>query len=247
LISGHYHRNRFRIIKLINFYKPITRRSKNLKKGVIIPLLLVICGIAVCQTNLYTKKKVSNVSYHSVGDFSISGSPSVLFNTPNGIQFAGGAKMRFFVGKRLSFDTDIVFSKDYFHAGMGLIGIPLALLCLGTTSDEESSFSALLGFIAAIAISLEHTAYHIPISLQADLSPYVSLLRYKFAYVHGVYNDPNVINEQFSCAAGVELNRYYNRFILAPYLEFNMGYRDHIPAYNAGVYLGYYFRAKKTN
>jgi hypothetical protein len=218
-----------------------------MKKGVIICLLSVLCGIAVCQTNIYKNEKKSLVSYHSSGDFSISGSPNVLFETPNGIQFAGGAKMRFFVGKRLSFDTDIVFSRDYLHAGMGLIGIPLALLCLGTASDEEFSFSALLGGIAAIAISLEHTAYHIPISQLADLSPYVSLLRYKFAYEHGVYNDPNVVNEQFSCAAGVELNRYYNRFILAPYFEFNIGYKDHLPAFNAGVYLGYYFPVKKTN
>jgi hypothetical protein len=218
-----------------------------MKKGVIIALLSTICGIAVCQTNIYKKGKNSNISYHSAGDFSISGSPNVLFRTPNGIQFGCGAKMRFFVGKRLSFDTDIVFSKDYFHAGMGLIGIPLALLCLGTASDEESSFSALLGAIAAVAISLEHTAYHIPISQLADVSPYVSLLRYKFAYEHGVYNDPNVVNEQFSCAAGFELNRYYYRFILAPYFEFNMGYRDHLPAFNTGVYLGYYFPVRNTN
>jgi hypothetical protein len=215
-----------------------------MKKGVIISLLSAICAIAVCQTNLHKKENNSNVSYHSVGDFSISGAPNVLFRTPNGIQFAGGAKARFFVGKRLSFDTDIVFSRDYFHAGMGIVGIPLALLFIGTASDEESSFSTLLGVIAAVAISLEHTAYHIPISQLADISPYVSLLRYKFAYEHGVYNDPNVVNEQFSCAAGVELNRYYNRFILAPYFEFNIGYRDHLPAFNTGVYLGYYFPAK---
>ena len=218
-----------------------------MKEAVLITFLTTICGIAICQTNMHPKKKITDDAYHSAGDFSISGSPSVLFNTPNGTQFAGGAKMRIFVGKRLSFDTDIVFSKDYFHAGMGLIGIPLALLCFGTTSDDESSFSTLLGGIVAIAISLEHTAYHIPISLESDLSPYVSLLRYKFAYEHGVYNDPNVVNEQFSCAAGVELNRYYSRFILAPYFEFNIGYRDHLPAFNAGVYLGYYFPVKKTN
>lgn len=218
-----------------------------MKKAAVITLLAALCGTAICQENLSAKEELSDISYHKVGDFSISGSPSVLLNTPNGIQFAGGAKMRFFIGKRLSFDTDIVMSKDYFHAGMGLIGIPLALLFLGSSSDEESSFGTLLGGIAAIAVSLEHMAYHIPISEQADLSPYVSLLRYKFAYEHGVYNDPDVVNEQFSFAAGVELNRYYNRFMLAPYLEFNMGYSDLIPAYNVGVYLGYYFPAKKTN
>jgi len=48
-----------------------------------------------------------------------------------------------------------------------------------------------------------------------------------------------------SFASGVQLNKYFGRFVLSPYAEYNIGYRNHIPGYNIGVYCGVHFLHKK--
>ena len=58
---------------------------------------------------------------HSRGDASISLSGNRLMNDPFGSQFAGGVKIRMFLGKRVSFDSDLVFGKDYVHFGPELL------------------------------------------------------------------------------------------------------------------------------
>jgi hypothetical protein len=52
--------------------------------------------------------------------------------------------------------------------------------------------------------------------------------------------------ENFCFATGLELNKYYKRFLLAPYLEFNIGYQDHVPGMNAGTYCGMFFPNKRV-
>jgi hypothetical protein len=193
-------------------------------------------------------KKVSGLPVHSFGDMSFSGSANILLNTPNGVQFAGGVKMRIFMSKHISFDSDLVFGKDYFHFGPGLIGIPVWILVLGSyTSLEESEtpFSDLLFCAAAMILSIEHTSYHIPVKNSFDISPYLSVLRYKSAYEYGIYTNTNMTNEQLSFVAGLELNKYYKRFLLSPYLEYNIGYTDRVSGINAGIYCGMFFLKKK--
>ena len=60
------------------------------------------------------------IANHNSGQSVLSFSPTVLLNTPNGVQLAGGIKYQLFVGERLSMDADIVFSKDYFHLALDL-------------------------------------------------------------------------------------------------------------------------------
>lgn len=74
--------------------------------------------------------------------------------------------------------------------------------------------------------------------------PMLVCLRYKSSYKFGDYSNPDFAGEQFSFALGVEMNRYMKRFVLSPYAEVNVGYSDHIPGYNIGVYCGYYFPVK---
>ena len=216
-----------------------------MKKVFLITILATACHIAICQTEAGSEKQVSGGISHSLGDISFAVSPNILFNTPNGIQFAGGFKMRIFMGKRFSFDTDLMFGRDYIHAGPGIIGIPVWMFALGSgTSDEESSISEFLFKVAAMALSVEHTAYHVPVGKRTDLSPYVSLLRYKSSYEYGVYTETNRTNEQLSFATGLELNKYFKRLLLAPYLEWNIGYSDHTSGIYAGVYCGMFFLNK---
>jgi hypothetical protein len=226
---------------LITIRSKITFKPASMKRVIIVFLLLLCIVSAYSQSSESVIKTRDSEDYHLPGDFCLSAAPNVLFNTPNGTQFAGGIKMRVFAGKRLSFETDIVFSKNYCHFGMGLIGIPVAVLSMVAINQDNAPFSALLGVVGGIAASLEHTAYHIPISTQTDISPYISLLRFKMAYPYGNYEQTGLKTEQFCLAGGIELNRYYNRFMLSPYCEVNRGYTDHKLGVNAGVYLGYYF------
>ena len=93
-----------------------------------------------------------------------------------------------------------------------------------------------------MVLSAEHIAYHIPVKSILDISPYTSLLRYKSSYRYCDYTNPKYAGEQFSFALGVEINRYFNKFQFSPYVEYNVGYADHISGFNAGVYCGYYFK-----
>ena len=109
---------------------------------------------------------------------------------------------------------------------------------------DEGDLQDFLFAVAAIALSFEHISYHIPVKDNLDISPYVSLLRYKYAYEHGNYSDNDFIGEQMSFASGVQINKYFGRFMLSPYAEYNIGYKDHIPGFNFGVYCGIYFPTK---
>jgi hypothetical protein len=186
----------------------------------------------------------SVIGNHSSGQSVLSFSPTVLLNTPNGVQLAGGIKYQLFVGKRLSMDADIVFSKDYFHFGPGLIGLPL-LLFSGSGSDDFDSFGSFLFWLGAIALSFEHLSYHIPVNTDFDISPYVSMLRYKSSYEHSNISDPDFVGEQLSFALGVQIYKYFGRFVFSPYGEWNAGYKDFKSRYNLGIYLGIYFKSER--
>ena len=179
--------------------------------------------------------------------FSIS--PNILCNTPNVVQLAGGLKFQMFLSKRISLDADLVFGRDYIHTGPGMIGLPLALIAFGSVNNFGESDLTLTDFLicaALIGLSFEHISYHVPVKSDLDISPYLSLLRYKYAYEYGNYSNQNVKGEQFSFALGLQLNKYFGRFLVSPYAECNIGYIDHLQGYNIGVYCGIYFPVKKN-
>jgi hypothetical protein len=222
-----------------------------MKKQIALFLLFSICVSGYSQFEYY--KSDSTRTHHMSGDFSISASPNILFNTPNGTQAAGGFKMQLFISKRFSLDADLVFGKDYIHAGPGILGIPIMLLAghslMGnegiTFGDGGESLTTFLFYIGAIVLSFEHISYHIPLKNETDISPYVSFLRYKSAYKTGNYSDPDYYGEQLSFASGIQINKYFGKFVLSPYAEFMVGYKDKLPGYNIGVYCGFHFPAKR--
>ena len=179
----------------------------------------------------------SKIINHSKGQSMLMASPTVLINTPNGVQFAGGIKYQLFLGNRVSLDADFVFGKDYFHIGPGLIGLPIGMLLF---EDENEWWSFLLG-LAAMALSFEHISYHIPVTADLDISPYVSAFRYKYSYEFHNYSDTTFIGQQFSFATGVQVYKYFGKFVFSPYFEYNVGYKDFGSRFNVGVYLGIYF------
>lgn len=185
-------------------------------------------------------KLANKIINHSRGQSMLTASPTVLINTPNGVQFAGGIKYQVFLGNRISLDADFVFGKDYFHLGPGLIGLPIGMLVI---EEEAEWWSFLLG-LAAMAASFEHISYHIPVTADLDISPYVSVLRFKNSYEFNNYSDTTFISQQFSFATGVQVYKYFGKFVFSPYCEYNVGYRDGGSRFNVGVYLGVYFARK---
>jgi hypothetical protein len=218
-----------------------------MKKSVLFLALTITCLISFSQSADLVNSQRYITPDHAFGDISISVSPNLLFNTPNVLQMAGGFKLRMFMGKRVSFDSDVVFGRDYIHAGPGIIGIPVWILVFGSynTESEDNSLSELLFVAAAMVLSAEHTSLHFPVKSSLDLSPYVSLLRYKSAYEYGHYSSTTRTNEQLSYAFGLEANKYFNRLVLSPYIECNVGYVDHSAGINAGIYCGIYIPNKR--
>jgi hypothetical protein len=157
-------------------------------------------------------------------------------NNPYMSGFAGGLKMRIFLTEKLSFDSDLVIGKNYFHIGPGILGVPLILL----SYDSSAPAGGLLGIIM-MGISAEHIAYHLQLGGKADFSPFVSLLRFKYSNFEDVKADDENIFKHASFVSGIEINKYLNHFVLSPYCEYNISYDGYVRGFNFGFNLGYYF------
>jgi hypothetical protein len=219
-----------------------------MKRHLLTVFLLLLCSCFVTYSQFEYYRPDTTRNQHRAGDFIVTLSPNVLFNTPNSVQMAGGLKIQVFISKRFSLDADLVFGRDYIHGGPGLIGIPLGILAFGAGLNSESisdTFTGLVVGVIAVAAAFEHVSYHIPLKKNLDIAPYVSMMRYKYAYEYGDYSDPDFINEQWTFASGVQMNKYFGRFVLSPYAEYNVGYKDHISGFNLGVYFGMYFKSRE--
>lgn len=209
-------------------------------------LFLSFSGIVFSQFDYYVPEeqeleKVRIPSRHFKGEKTFSISPSFIDTRSGGVTLAGGLKFQIFLTDRISLDADLVAAKRYFHGGPGVIALPYWLLMYNQDQvifDGEGGFTMFLVMIAAGVMSFEHISYHIPVKNDWEVSPFVSLLRFKqYISPNEMYNDGG----QLSFAAGVQAEKYFGRFFLAPYLEYNVGYRDGIGGINSGVGFGISF------
>jgi len=190
-------------------------------------------------------KQANLIRNHGKGQSMLLASPTVLLNTPKGVQVAGGIKYQLFISERFSMDADFVIGKDYWHLGPGLLGLPLGLLFLSESSEINSdTWLTFLFGVAAVALSFEHISYHIPVNSNLDISPYVSLMRYKSSHANYNRSDTTFVGEQLSFATGMQINKYNGRYVFSPYVEYNLGYKDLASRFNVGVYFGLYFARK---
>jgi len=209
--------------------------------------LTLICWIFLFALSLSAQPQKSNRRSHSLGDVSISASPNVLFGSADKTIIAGGLKIKMFVGERFSFDSDLVLGSEYAHFGPGILGLPL--WCIGISSgfnfNSENSLGSVLFMGAIMLLSAEHFAYHIPIENNIDISPYLSLLRFK--QISGLQDSkyPDGINSSVYGAIGLEMNKYFNHFVLSPYIDYDFSYSGQGHGPNIGVNLGYYISSKK--
>lgn len=180
------------------------------------------------------------------GDFRIGLAPVLLGNTPDGLQFGGRIHLSAYVSRYISFDTDLCLARNYVHAGPGIIGIPVAMLFVNSflaeaeDDDEgtEISRDGMVSFlfkVTCVLLSVEHISAHIPVYKDLGISPYVSFLRYRSQYAYSVEMPENRVPDQFCFATGISLEQNIGRFVLAPFIEYTIGYRDKVSGYIAGL------------
>ncbi len=156
-----------------------------------------------------------------------------------------------FVGKRFSFDSDLMFGKNYLHFAPGLMGLPLwyfgtdvVLNASGENTDEMEEGLPIEMFLligAVLILSAEHFAYHFPVHRTTDISPYVSFLRFKNISGLEIEGNSEINNSPVAFAVGLEFNHYLKRFVVSPYVEYDRTYSAGFQGINAGIYVGWYF------
>ena len=207
----------------------------------------LISALLYAQIQEESEPKNSGKIFHSKKDISISLSPNILFNTPGGRIIAGGMQIRMFVGKRFSFDSDLMIGRDFLQLGPGIFGLPALLLGYNWsfgTDEEDNTFTEFLILGIAVLLSAEHFSYHFPASNNTEISPYVSFLR--FRNFGNAENSENGYGESSACfAVGFEVNKYFKRFILSPYMDYTIGYSSPINGFTTGINCGYYLPSRR--
>lgn len=233
--------------KAINSICMIPKSRLSFRITLFLSFLLVVLS-ANAQDSLNRSNNIS--SMNAKGDMILSLSPSVLVNTPLETQFASGFYFQLFLSPHFSVDADLMFGRDYAHFGPGTIVIPIWLLILATNDapgfdpfflGNGDNFKTFLGFLALTALSFEHVSLHFPMSESSEISPYLSLLRYKYASSPSYRSDSNKVSSQFCGAIGVHYNKYVRSFVISPYIEYNVGYTDKKTGINAGINCGFKF------
>lgn len=218
-----------------------------MKSLILTVILLFGTGILLAQDQPGFDFEKPEGPGHKLGDvlLAVSGN-HITANSPYESAFGGGIQLKVYAGKRFSFDTDLVFGTDYVHLGPGIFGLPLWILGSEVLEgDEDEDFSSsLIGFLvkgALMLLSAERFSYHHPLSNSLEISPYASLLRIKM--ISGLpVTENNDGFENHSCAAlGVELNKYYNNWVVSPFVDYNISYNGDVHGVNVGIYVGYYF------
>ena len=189
---------------------------------------------------------------HSRHDFAIYGSPNLLFHSNNNDQFALGIKARMYIGKKISFETDLLLGRNYFHFGPGIIGLPIWYFFLnnspvGNDFEDENggSLQDLLINAMIMCLSAERISYHIDAGRTAEISPYISLLRLRSSPEPGIVIDSEEYSaSQLSFALGIGYDAYFSKFLLTPYIEYNRTYDGSLSDFFTGIYFGLYFPSR---
>ncbi len=183
---------------------------------------------------------------HKAGDVTLFASSGYMSaNSPFLSTFAGGLKLRMFLGKRVSFDSDMLFGYGHSQFGLGMLGIPVWIF--GTDIFDDGSFESFMLAILLALTSAEHVAYHIQVNHKIDISPYVSLLRLKF--LDDKNTSQNSETQSYTASSfspGLEVNMYFQKLVISPYIDYNIDYSGNFRGCNTGISIGYNFASKHT-
>jgi hypothetical protein len=177
---------------------------------------------------------------HSPGDKSIEVSPDYITTHGRSPIFGGGIKFRLFITERISFDGDWVIGDGYNHLELASIGIPMWCLLYNLDPIPENASYLFFKWVAII-ISVEHITYHIPLNKNIDISPSIFIWKFK------TLNQPDFNKGgQETFGIGIEINKYFKNFVLAPYAEYNVTYSDLRSGFTTGIYFGLYLPNRKS-
>lgn len=223
-----------------------------MKKILYILLIVSLCPLSLCaQDDIFFANVPSEpATFHHRQDFSIFLSTAYLSaNDPYNPSISGGIKMRMFLGERFSFDSGFLIGKHHSQWGWGLLGLPLWMFGMEFLMDEEGEFDSeiikLLFLGTVMILSAEHIAVHVPLKQKLEISPYVSFLRMKQFSQAFSEEHPDGYDGATCFAIGLELNNYFNKFIVSPYVDFNIAYSGEFSGFNFGINLGYYLPTKR--
>jgi len=164
---------------------------------------------------------------------------------------AVGIKGEYMLTNTIGVEFGLTGSRDNIHVGAGTLLGPLFFAL--TSSSNDNSVSQGVGGLVLIAITaasmLEHTNYHIRINDNIHISPYLSLLRFRYMYDR---ENPFVKynTDQFgSWSVGTKLSFITkDKWIINGYIERSQLYYIGTPAsLQAGLNIGRIIKSKKTD
>lgn len=152
-----------------------------------------------------------------------------------------GLTGEYMLGDHLGIEFSMAGGKDYFHFGTGALFAPLALLLSNANTDDSGG--GLLLLLLGIASLFEHTNYHIPLSPQFELVPYVSVLRFRYIY-EGIQPYNEDVFASWSIGTKLSLITKKNWFINATVEGSQLYYSGRPKGIQAGIHIGHIFKSK---
>jgi len=206
--------------------------------------VLTISGLYACplaaQEDFYEEP---TAVMHELRDWTISASPTYAYH-PNGFpRVVGGLNSMVLLGKYFSLNANMAAGPGYIHFGSGIIGIPAIIMGGGDIIFADLEFEAFIIWAALLALAFENFNIHIPLTSILELSPYISLLRFK--YIKEGYGGQG-FDWNVNIVGGVRLNIFMtDRFFIAPFVEAirDWGQRGRgFWGVAGGIHAGFYFR-----
>ena len=187
------------------------------------------------------------VSSKGIGQFKFG--DQLLGATIDYIDFQGfspktafGISGEYMLGKHVGIEASIAAGKDYLHFGPALFMVPLTLL-LSKTKEDENKDKELLIFLATGLSFFEQTNYHIHLSSNFELIPFLSILRFRYIYdEYHQHNDDSFVS--WSIGTKLSLLTKNNWYINAS-IERSQLYYSGVPSgIQTGIHAGYIFKSK---
>ena len=175
---------------------------------------------------------------HKPWDLTVAVAP-IYVNHPNSDpRIAASFDASVFISKYVSLNANFAAGKGFMQGGLGLIGIPLMAVFSGPGIYSESIEEFLLKF-ALIVLSFENINFHIPVTRNFEISPYISLLRIK--YIEGGYGKGQDSGANF--VSGSCLNIFVtDRFFISPFAEVTRDWGENgLWGVHAGIHFGFTF------
>ena len=186
---------------------------------------------------------------HQQKDIDLLVSPLYIYSSPFGSCFGGGLEMQYFLGKRFSLNAGFVIGQNYGHLGFSTVLLPVMLAAAGKEGlaiHDDDSLGAVLLKSVIIFLSIEQSAFHIPLYAKADLAPYMNLFRLILGPTYSTLPGNWSYGEMTTGSAlGIRFIHHSGRLLLGPYAEICLEHKNLKIGTNAGISIGFAFSGTK--